>query len=60
MEVVTMGEQPGEWTLRVKSRYRNSKLISIAWKDKTKMHKMKKVTDVMVAELELSFRMPSL
>ena len=55
-----MGEQPGEWTLRVKSRYRNSKLISIAWKDKTKMHKMKKVTDVMVAELELSFRMPSL
>ena len=60
MEVVRMAERPGEWTLKARSRYRNFKQTSIAWMDKTKMHRMMIVMNVMAVEVELSFRMPNL
>ena len=60
MEVVKMAERHGEWTLKVRSRYRSFKQISIAWMDKTKMHKMMIVMNVMAVGVELSFRMLSL
>ena len=55
-----MVERPGVWTLKARSRFRNSKLTSIAWKDKTRMHKMMIVMTAMALEMELNFRMQSL
>ena len=55
-----MAERLGVWTLKVRSKYRSSKLISIVWKDKTKTHKMMIVMAVMAEEVELSFRMLNL
>ena len=55
-----MAERLGAWTLKAKSKYRSSKLISIVWKDKTKMHKIMIVMAVMVVVVELSFRMLNL
>ena len=60
MEVVTMAERLGAWTLKVRSKFRSSKQISIVWKDKTKTHKMMIVMAVMAEEVELSFRMLNL
>ena len=55
-----MAERLGAWTLKVRSKYRSSKQISIVWKDKTKTHKMMIVMAVMVVVVELSFRMLNL
>ena len=55
-----MAERLGAWTLKVRSKYRNSKQISIAWKDKTKTHRMMIVMVVMAVVVELSFRMLNL
>ena len=60
MEVVRLAARLGAWTLKAKSKSRNSKLTSIAWKDKTKMHRMTTVMAATALEVELSFRMLSL